>query len=277
MGRFKVDYRYSKMPMSPTIMSRGGKSYDNVIRTWNDDSVEFPDLESAMKFYDKKRNTWETEKIYIKDRKPNEPHYISLALKEFKNGQWVTIKSENYEDWYETNKERKFEEDALEKEKNKKQGEPAGIEDNIMENKKHMKKHIKLKENELKKIVKSKVRESLDEFYSMEDDMFRRASDTEGIESFPWWKKQNQQPATQPQDQQPTNQPLKESQFRKIVENKVRGMLKEMFEEQRQDQLHRYVMGWSQADSAWMVVYAHDLEEAEAMFENGEYQIENEG
>lgn len=34
-------------------------------------------------------------------------------------------------------------------------------------------------------------------------------------------------------------------------------------------------MSWSQSDRAWMVVYAHDLEEAEAKFENGDYVLEN--
>lgn len=41
-------------------------------------------------------------------------------------------------------------------------------------------------------------------------------------------------------------------------------------------QLNRYEMSWSQADCAWMVVYAHDLEEAEAKFEDGDYVLENE-
>ena len=40
--------------------------------------------------------------------------------------------------------------------------------------------------------------------------------------------------------------------------------------------MERYVMGWSQADNGWMVVYADDLEEAEAKFENGEFTIEEE-
>ncbi len=38
--------------------------------------------------------------------------------------------------------------------------------------------------------------------------------------------------------------------------------------------LNRYVMSWSQADCGWMVVYAHDLTEAEAKFEDGDYNIE---
>ena len=37
---------------------------------------------------------------------------------------------------------------------------------------------------------------------------------------------------------------------------------------------NRYVMGWSQADCAYMVVYAVSLEEAEEIFENGEYLLE---
>lgn len=40
--------------------------------------------------------------------------------------------------------------------------------------------------------------------------------------------------------------------------------------------MHRYLMSWSQADSAWMVVYAKCLEEAEEKFENGEYCLEEE-
>lgn len=38
--------------------------------------------------------------------------------------------------------------------------------------------------------------------------------------------------------------------------------------------MKRYVMGWSQADCGWMVVYAHDLNEAEEKFEDGDYTIE---
>ena len=39
--------------------------------------------------------------------------------------------------------------------------------------------------------------------------------------------------------------------------------------------VNRYEMGWSQADGAWMVVYASSLEEAEEKFEAGEYFLEN--
>lgn len=46
--------------------------------------------------------------------------------------------------------------------------------------------------------------------------------------------------------------------------------LRELMEED----LNRYEMGWSQADKGWMVVYAHDMREAEGKFENGEYEIE---
>lgn len=35
-----------------------------------------------------------------------------------------------------------------------------------------------------------------------------------------------------------------------------------------------YNMGWSQADGGWMIVKAESLEDAEAMFENGEYEIQ---
>ena len=38
--------------------------------------------------------------------------------------------------------------------------------------------------------------------------------------------------------------------------------------------LNRYVMSYSQADGAWMVVYARDLNEAEEKFENGNYELE---
>lgn len=40
--------------------------------------------------------------------------------------------------------------------------------------------------------------------------------------------------------------------------------------------LNRYQMAWSQADSAWLVVYAESFEEARAKYENGEYTIETE-
>lgn len=40
--------------------------------------------------------------------------------------------------------------------------------------------------------------------------------------------------------------------------------------------MHRYLMGWSQAECGWIVVYAHDLEEAQEKYECGEYRIEEE-
>ena len=40
--------------------------------------------------------------------------------------------------------------------------------------------------------------------------------------------------------------------------------------------MNRYQMSWSQADNAWLVVYARDLNEAEEKFENGDYEIESE-
>lgn len=40
--------------------------------------------------------------------------------------------------------------------------------------------------------------------------------------------------------------------------------------------MNRYEMCWSQADYAWMVVYAHDLREAEEKFEDGDYVLEGE-
>ena len=39
--------------------------------------------------------------------------------------------------------------------------------------------------------------------------------------------------------------------------------------------MNRYVMSWSQADSMWMVVYAATLEDAEEMFEDGIYELED--
>jgi len=44
----------------------------------------------------------------------------------------------------------------------------------------------------------------------------------------------------------------------------------------KKQKLNRYQMSWSQADCGWMVVYAHDLREAEEKFEDGEYVIEPE-
>ena len=38
--------------------------------------------------------------------------------------------------------------------------------------------------------------------------------------------------------------------------------------------MERYVMTYSQADCAWVVVYANSLEEAEEKFENGDYVLE---
>lgn len=39
--------------------------------------------------------------------------------------------------------------------------------------------------------------------------------------------------------------------------------------------MNRYVRSWSQADSMWMVVYAATLEDAEEMFEDGIYELED--
>lgn len=44
----------------------------------------------------------------------------------------------------------------------------------------------------------------------------------------------------------------------------------------KKQKLNRYQMSWSQADGAWMVVYAHTLEEAEELFEDGNYELEQE-
>lgn len=44
----------------------------------------------------------------------------------------------------------------------------------------------------------------------------------------------------------------------------------------KKNKLNRYQMSWSQADGAWMVVYAHDLNEAQEKFEDGEYVLEDE-
>lgn len=38
---------------------------------------------------------------------------------------------------------------------------------------------------------------------------------------------------------------------------------------------NRYVMGYSEADSGIMVVYASSVEEAEELFENGEFVVED--
>ena len=38
--------------------------------------------------------------------------------------------------------------------------------------------------------------------------------------------------------------------------------------------MNRYVIGYSQADSMWMVVYACCYEDAEEMFEDGIYELE---
>lgn len=54
----------------------------------------------------------------------------------------------------------------------------------------------------------------------------------------------------------------------------VAGWVEDMTKEK--EELNRYQMGWSQADGGWMVCYAHTLEEAEEMFEDGDYVIEHE-
>ena len=40
------------------------------------------------------------------------------------------------------------------------------------------------------------------------------------------------------------------------------------------EELARYNMGWNQAKGAWMVVYAKNLDEAEMLFNKGDYQLE---
>lgn len=160
MARFKVIYSYGKSPMNGTVMGQT-HTYNNVVYHWKDnEELEFPDEKQAMDFYNKIIDSWEKEEIYYKDRDSKKIHYNSVVVKAFKNGMWVPIKSANYKDWYDANKERKQKEYI---EKNKQQ--PAGIVDNVMENKKSMKKQIKLKENELKKIVENKVRGVLKEMF----------------------------------------------------------------------------------------------------------------
>lgn len=39
--------------------------------------------------------------------------------------------------------------------------------------------------------------------------------------------------------------------------------------------LHRFQMSFSHAHDAWLVVYAHDMNEAKEKFEKGEFVIEN--
>ncbi len=51
--------------------------------------------------------------------------------------------------------------------------------------------------------------------------------------------------------------------------------IKESYDTQTNE--NRYVMGWSQAEGGWMIVYAETLEDADEKFENGEYTIEDEG
>lgn len=66
--------------------------------------------------------------------------------------------------------------------------------------------------------------------------------------------------------------------MKKITENtKVTLTLKQLkalVKEGAKRGLKRYEMGWSDADKAWMVVYAHDLDEAQSKFENMDYELE---
>lgn len=70
-----------------------------------------------------------------------------------------------------------------------------------------------------------------------------------------------------------TKKTITESQLRNIVAESVKKVLKESFN----DETHRYVMSWSQAEGGWAVVYAHNVREAEEKFENEDYTIESEG
>lgn len=41
-------------------------------------------------------------------------------------------------------------------------------------------------------------------------------------------------------------------------------------------EMKRYIMAYSQADAMWMVVYASCYEDAQEMFEDGIYELEEE-
>ena len=58
-----------------------------------------------------------------------------------------------------------------------------------------------------------------------------------------YWSSDDEEPALTVDDEElyENKKPLKESQFRKIVENKVRGMLKEMFDENGPEQYNNYL------------------------------------
>lgn len=62
---------------------------------------------------------------------------------------------------------------------------------------------------------------------------------------------------------------LKEAALQELSEETI-------CESERFSGVHRYVISWSEAEQAWMVVYAHDMREAEEKFENGEYELEEE-
>ena len=48
----------------------------------------------------------------------------------------------------------------------------------------------------------------------------------------------------------------------------------ELENEDEGNKVNRYVMSWSQADRAWMVVYAPSYEDAVRKFEDGDYKLE---
>lgn len=303
MARFKVEYSYGKKPAEGSVMGPFG-SHDNVIYQWKNDELEFPDENSAMAFFNKIVNSWENEEIYEKDRL-GKLHYRDVVVKAFQEGKWVPVKSANYEQWFKANKERKFAEKA-------KQQQPADTDNNVMENKKNMKKQIKLKENELRKIVENNVRGMLKEMFEgtsqpgsishgtmrpidliptfmnilkkeapqraqeilqnypdldealtaleggVEDEAYFDSEEAVEVlnneiwdamqeiapeghyfgshpgdgSDYGYWSSDDEEPALTVDDKElyENKNPLKESQFRKIVENKVRGMLREMFE-----------------------------------------------
>ena len=151
MARFKVKYWVGKQPGSSSYMSKAGNHFDNVVYTMGPEEVDFGTFEQAETFYHKLEHTWETEEKLTKDR--TTPHVIKIELQQGNEGDffWKTIKSADYDTWYNANKDK-----WLEKPEDD-DSEPAGV---LQEN---TKKQIRITESELRKTVSKATRKFLKE------------------------------------------------------------------------------------------------------------------
>lgn len=140
---YRVEYLIGKRPAFTSFMGTYGREHTNVTYIIKSEKKDFPDLQSAMEFFNKLAETWETEEKFAKDRIK---HISEIKLSEFTEEGWKVIKKADYDEWFNKNKNRWLNNDEDET-------------DEIMETKKTNKKQIRLKESDLSKVIMEAVQE----------------------------------------------------------------------------------------------------------------------